>query len=393
MAPPPGTRTIGRTGGLLLPPLLQEVGLLLRPKWRTIWNRFHFRQKGDLSRTLFLLGLVAVFWGAIYVVFSGFLYQFKIVEEFGEILPGKLLSMIFLFELGVLMWSSLLTSFGVYFLSQDLQLVKSAPVSEPALYLARLVETVIDASWMVLLFVMPIFVAYGVVFEGDFWYYAVVVIANVAFVIIPCVLGVGLTMLLVNVFPAQRAKDVLMLVSLIFFAGLIFTFRVLRPEKLLDPDSFSSMVDFFQAMRAPVSAFLPSQWAAESISTFIIGTELYDPFWLGMLVISAMAAVVLGMWVSQATFNYGYTKTQEVRRHRLTRSPVLDGLIAVYSYVWPRQLKQIISKDVKTFLRDITQWSQLFLLAALVVIYVYNFRVLPLGNVYLTRTGRYHVVG
>jgi ABC-2 type transport system permease protein len=355
----------------------KEVLLLLRPKWLAVRNRFRFRQEGSLVRSLFLLGLIIGFWLVMYFLLSSFLYQFKILEEFGEILPGKLLSMIFLILLGVLMWSSLLTSFGVFFLSEDLQLVKSAPVSEDAFYISRLIETIVDASWMVVLFVLPVFVAYGVVFEGTLSYYLVSVGALLSFVVIPCVLGIGLTMLLVNIFPAQRAKDVLMLVSLIFFAGLIFTFRVLRPERLLDPESFSNMVEFFEVMRAPLSPFLPSQWAAESIATFIVGTEVYDPFWLGMLVISAMAAVVLGMWVSGSTHRYGFTKTQEVRRSRLTRSPVLDRIIGLYSFFFPRQLKEIISKDVKTLVRDITQWSQMFLLMALVVVYVYNIRVLP----------------
>lgn len=364
-------------------PLLRELFLLMTPRWQTFRNKLRFRSKGDLSRSILLVGVVAAFWIGIYLLFTNFLYQFKIVEEFGEILPGKLLSMIFLFFLGILMWSSLLTSFGVFFISSDLQLLKATPVSEDALYISRLAETIVNASWMVLLFALPVFIAYGVVFDGGILYYIIVIVVNISFVIIPAVLGVGLTMLLVNVFPARRAKDVLMIVSLIFFAGLIFTFRVLRPERLLDPDSFTSLVQFFQAMRAPLSPFLPSQWAAEAIATFLVGTLAYDPFWLGMLVISSMAAVVLGMLVSSGTYDYGFTKTQEVRRSRLSHTPLLDRVINLYSFLFPRQLKQIISKDIKTFLRDITQWSQLFLLLALVVIYLYNFRVLPLAGTYV----------
>ena len=363
--------------------LLNELLLLLLPKWLSLRNRFRFRLKGDLSRSLVLVGVVAIFWICIYLLFTNFLFQFKIVEEFGEILPGKILSMIFLFFLGILMWSSLLTSFGVFFMSTDLQLLKAAPVSEDAIYLARLAETIVNASWMVLLFGLPVFIAYGTVFGGGIVYYLIVIVANVSFVIIPAVLGVGLTMLLVNIFPARRTKDVLMIVSLIFFAGLILTFRVLRPERLLDPDAFTSLLDFFRAMRAPLSPLLPSQWAAESISTFIVGTLTYDPFWLEMLVITSMAVVVVGMLVSGRTYDYGFTKTQEVRRSRFSRSTMLERAINLYGFFFPRQLKQIISKDVKTFVRDITQWSQIFLLLALVVIYVYNFRVLPLAGSYV----------
>jgi ABC-2 type transport system permease protein len=43
-------------------------------------------------------------------------------------------------------------------------------------------------------------------------------------------------------------------------------------------------------------------------------------------------------------------------------------------------------KDAKVFLRDTTQWSQLLLLLALAVVYVYNFRVLDLDRLpYMSR--------
>ncbi len=364
-------------------PLLAEVLLLLRPRWLQLKNRIRFRAPGDLVRTLVLVILVSGFWVVIYLLFTNFLYQFRVVEEFGEILPGKILAMIFLFFLGILMWSSLLTSFGIFFMSSDLQLLNAAPISSDALYLARLAETIVNASWMVVLFALPVFISYGAVFDGDLLYYLIAVLTLVAFAVIPSVLGVALTMLLVNVFPARRAKDVLMIVSLLFFAGIILIFRVLRPERLLDPDAFNSLVDFFQAMRAPLSPLLPSQWASEAVASYLTGTLGYDPFHLGMLLVSSMAIVVAGAWVARRTYAHGFTKTQEVRRLRLSRTPLLDRLITGYSFFFPRQLRQIISKDVKTFVRDITQWSQLFLLLALVVLYVYNFRVLPLANTYV----------
>jgi ABC-2 type transport system permease protein len=38
----------------------------------------------------------------------------------------------------------------------------------------------------------------------------------------------------------------------------------------------------------------------------------------------------------------------------------------------------IFRKELKMFIRDSSQWSQLFLIGALVVVYLYNFKVLPL---------------
>jgi ABC-2 type transport system permease protein len=43
--------------------------------------------------------------------------------------------------------------------------------------------------------------------------------------------------------------------------------------------------------------------------------------------------------------------------------------------------KAMMIKDVKVFLRDTRQWSQLILLFALVVVYLFNFKALPLNKV------------
>src|SRR5678816_481306 len=66
---------------------------------------------------------------------------------------------------------------------------------------------------------------------------------------------------------------------------------------------------------------------------------------------------------------------------------LLAALIVVYLYnftvlplSFPTITRAIMLKDIKTFLRDTTQWSQLFLLAALIVVYLYNFKVLPLDR-------------
>jgi len=44
----------------------------------------------------------------------------------------------------------------------------------------------------------------------------------------------------------------------------------------------------------------------------------------------------------------------------------------------PGPVRAFTVKEIKTFLRDQTQWTQLFLIAALLVIYIYNFDALPL---------------
>src|SRR5439155_5407908 len=42
--------------------------------------------------------------------------------------------------------------------------------------------------------------------------------------------------------------------------------------------------------------------------------------------------------------------------------------------------RAMIGKEVRTLTRDVAQWSQLFLMAALLFLYLYNIRMLPLGG-------------
>jgi ABC-2 type transport system permease protein len=44
------------------------------------------------------------------------------------------------------------------------------------------------------------------------------------------------------------------------------------------------------------------------------------------------------------------------------------------------QLRAMLGKEVRTIGRDLAQWSQLFLMGALLFIYLYNIRMLPLGG-------------
>jgi ABC-2 type transport system permease protein len=44
----------------------------------------------------------------------------------------------------------------------------------------------------------------------------------------------------------------------------------------------------------------------------------------------------------------------------------------------PGPVRALAIKEIKTFFRDQTQWSQIFLIVALIIIYLYNFSVLPL---------------
>jgi ABC-2 type transport system permease protein len=324
----------------------------------------------------FLFGLV--FWAGTFIIFYRVLGYFQSIESLGDFLAAKLLSMVFLVFFSLLIFSNIITSLSTFYLSQDLQLIFSLPLSLSEIFFARFIDTLVKSSWMVLVFGLPIFLAYGTIYHVSFTFYGLCLVVFTPFLMIASSAGVIITMTLIHFFPAQRTKDVLFLLSIIFLVFLFLLFRFLKPENLVDPERFASLVDYFAAMRSFSSPALPSFWATEcllpSLQSFYKGSSF---FYFLMLWSTSLGLLVTGNRVATCLYFHGWSKSQESRRLRLSQSSFFNRAIDVLVWPFSTPTRVIIEKDLKVFFRDTTQWSQLLLLLSLVIVYLYNFKVLP----------------
>jgi ABC-2 type transport system permease protein len=61
---------------------------------------------------------------------------------------------------------------------------------------------------------------------------------------------------------------------------------------------------------------------------------------------------------------------QEGRKSPISRSRAADAFFTLVSLPFQSKMRAIVLKDLKLFFRDTSQWSQLFLLFALIVVYI-----------------------
>ncbi|HEU5173679.1 MAG TPA: hypothetical protein VFT96_02920 [Gemmatimonadaceae bacterium] len=348
---------------------------LLIPKWLTARARTVQRERGRYARWI-VLGITGfLFWAFIFGVLYRLLRYFSGVQEIGALLAGKLLGLVLVGFFSILLLSNVITALSSFFLARDLDLLVAAPVDWLTLYLAKLVETLVNSSWMVVLMAVPIFTAYGVVYEGGWAYPLIVLAAFVPFLVIPTVLGSALTLTLVNVFPARRTRDILSVIAVLAAGGIVLLFRVIRPERLARPEGFRSLVDFIALLRGPRHSWLPSDWAQGALMSWLDYEPDLLPFYL--LWTTALASIVLGAMLHRWLYFKGYTKAQE-SAERWARSTAIGRVGR--SLLTPLGVlkRELVLKEVRLFFRDTTQWSQLILLAVLVVVYVFNIKYLPL---------------
>ncbi|MBW2622219.1 MAG: hypothetical protein JRD68_04890 [Deltaproteobacteria bacterium] len=353
--------------------------LLLSPRYFSLLNRFRRGEEGSLKKLLVMLLVAAGFWAVVMFGFIKALAYFKAAEGFGQVLAQKLMGMIWLTFFALLIFSNIITALSTFFLSKDLETIHTSPISLENIFWARFTATLVDSSWMVVFFGLPVFLAYGLVFEAGAVYYLYLAAVAVPYFVLGGAIGVIFTLILVNIFPAQRTKDILLLLAVALIIILYLLFRMMRPERLVNPDEFTSIVSYFTSLRTPSSPYLPSYWASEVLWPLLVSRSYSDSlFYLTLLISTAAFFTVAASWTTNLLYGRGFSKSQEAARKIFSRAGPLDVLIYIAAFPFSPTSRAIIGKDIKTFFRDNSQWSQILLLMALIVVYLYNFSVLPL---------------
>lgn len=353
--------------------MLRSMLHVLSPKLQTLRASARRGARGRGARVALLSGVAGLFWLFVFGVTYRLLEYFRNVPEIGTLLSAKLLGLVLLSFFGLLLLSNVITALSTFFLARDLDLLVGTPVDWLAVYGAKLTETLVNSSWMVVLMAVPIFTAYGIAYDGGWWYPLIALAAVVPFLVIPSAAGAALTLLLVNVFPARRTRDILSVVTVLAAAGLILAFRLLRPERLAHPEGFRSLVDFLALLRTPSSPWLPSDWVQTAVLRWLRYEPDPLPFYL--LWSTAAVSVTMGAMLHRALYASGFSKSQEGAGHATFRARHATGGLLRF---FPATRRELVLKEIRVFFRDTTQWSQLILLVVLVIVYVFNIRFLPL---------------
>ncbi|MFA5908046.1 MAG: hypothetical protein WC815_04640 [Vicinamibacterales bacterium] len=349
---------------------------LLLPTWWASRNRARRREKGDLLRGLMFGGIAVAVIGALFTGSFWVTWQAADYTELGDYLIRIGLSWLFLTFLSFLAFSAVVTSLSTFFLSEDLRLILAAPVAPRRLFLARFARTLGQSGWMVVVFLVPVLAGIGAAKCAPLSFIPIAILTVVPFVVIPVGVGAAVTLLLVNVFQAQRARDILMFMGLVFATSIVLLLRFLQPERLLRVESMPEVTAFFATLQSPITPLLPSFWAGEALFAGVHGGR--DWLHIAALWTTAAAVVVLVGAAFERWHFAGFSKSQEARKARFAQWRVVDRLAGLLPLSPVR--RHLLVKDLKVFLRDVSQWSQLLLLVALMLVYLYNFKVLDLDR-------------
>lgn len=366
------------------------IGQLLGIKLRQLRGSLR-STKDNRWRTPVFVVLSAFFWQALFRGSLWIVEEAVAIEPVGELLIQKLLAIAFLVFFGLLIFSNIVTAFTSFYLADELQFLLSKPIPKDSLFTARFVESMTQSSWVVILFGLPIFVAAGVGTGASWHYYAMLGAVLVPFVVLPTTIATLIALLVTNIIKADRNRDATLFFGLVAFSVLFIVVRSLRPERLLNPESFASIGEMLRLLSAPTSPYLPSDWCLELLLPFLFGAGEFNWWILGMLYATPAALFFVSAWLHRPFYFRGYSKAQEGRHGDSLLTTVrdwafrraaklrggLDAQIAKLAELGARpvsSLRELVRKDQAIFVRDASQWSQLLVVVAIIVIYLVNYK-------------------
>lgn len=331
-----------------------------------------------VTRTLIVLLVVAAFLWGDYALFRRLFRATADVERetplFALGLLRNLLGLVFLVASVILFSSALTTAIGSFFTDLDLDIHHAGPRSRLRIAVARWGKTLAQSATVIFLFLIPLLVAFARQYHKPrLLQFAIV--ANLALLLtIPVSLASIVILLLVRWFPVRRVHQIVATLAVLVMTLVVVAFRMSRPERFFSRISTDDVTRVLQSIELPAMGIYPSSALAELMTR--AGAPLLSPK------IAIMAAMLFVVFVVLARSWYFAAFV----RARETMAPAAIGAgptTRLFDRLLDRAdptLRALLSKEIRTVTRDVAQWSQLFLMAALVFIYLYNIRMLPLGG-------------
>ncbi|MBN1621436.1 MAG: hypothetical protein JW871_02460 [Endomicrobiales bacterium] len=318
---------------------------------------------------MILIGIFFLSW--IYWAAWRLLSYLNQVSIIGPLLVNKLLALVFLVSFSMIVFSGLITSFNTIFFSRDLDWLVSTPLSIKKIFSFKLFATSFYASWMVLVALVPFLVALAQVKNASFTFYIGTTALLVPFLILATLCGVIISLLLMRFSPSKETRDIIMFLGVLFLAGLYVLFRFMQPERLVKPDGLEVVSQYISYLDAPTVVWLPSWWITAGIYSLLSLNKpdlfLYSSLLFGLVLVIFIVLVAF----AEKLYFVGWAESRVISKRKVKTGYVIDK---------KPQFLSLLSKDLRIFFRDSNQWSQLLVLGALVIVYLFSIYKLPLDN-------------
>jgi len=335
--------------------------------------------------------MVAILFGAF--LYGDFLLFRRIISAITQIeslspffalgLLENLLGLVFLVSFLVLFFSSLTSAIASFFTDADLEIDHAAPVGKLSIALKRWWRTFLRSSYLIVAFLLPLFLALAFRYDLGWTFMGAALVNLLLLVATPVSAASIVVILLVRFFPVGRVQQIVVTLAVLVITLTIMGFRVARPERLFLKIDTDDLVQVLKLIELPASDYYPSGWLAGALLAWPAGAAASsDSIKLAALAGSSFLVFLL---IARSHYFIAFVRAKETLAPTALGSGLITRTTDRLSMNMHPQSRALFRKEVRIITRDVGQWSQLFMMVALLFIYLYNIQTLPLeGDVRAT---------
>ncbi len=361
---------------------MKDLKILILPFFWSLKNEaLHFSK--TFYRRLFLYLIVGTIFMILftYLLNTGMTKLKSLSPELFNILLIKTYSLVFLIIFFIQIINGFLISLNSFYNARELETLLISPVDWRSLFVSRLMETYLRASWMLLVFGMPLLLSTGMLKKAGLLFYLLSFFSLAFFLFIPLGISIAGVIFITRYVHARRLKNISVAILIISAVLFITVLRLLRPEYLVNPELFANLTIFLTELKTPSFVLLPSRWLSEIISItsdgrFDINTVLF----LVAIISTGYVTFLVAIETFRKYFYTGWERLQEgvIKSKKLSFSRLQTLMERITSWIAPES-RELIKKDILLYIRDSRNLQELFILFALIIIYAFSISALPLN--------------
>jgi ABC-2 type transport system permease protein len=196
----------------------------------------------------------------------------------------------------------------------------------------------------------------------------------IPFLLMASFAGIMATLFLMRLFPSKGVRDVFIFLGVFLLAGLYILFRFMQPERLVRPDGLEVISHYLSYLEAPTASYLPSWWVTAGMYSAVSGKIPAFLGYLSLLCASAGFLLWLLLLAADKVYFAGWTQGSIISRRKALKKHLFGAVSG---------LSALFKKDRLTFFRNTGEWTQLLVLGAIVVVYLFSIYKVPLDTLYL----------
>lgn len=352
------------------------IGLLLRIRACALKNHLLQTFRETRLKIFSALAAVSLIWCGLYALFY---MIFEMITEDtlqGIVAIPLMLDFFFVTLMVMLIFSNGIISYGNLFAEGEPAYLLSRPIAPHSVALLKFLESLFFSSWSLILIGLPLMVSLARV-SGSYlpwYYYPLFMVFFLCFIPIPGAVGL-LFAWAVGFWFSKMAHR--MFYGAIVVVGSGAALWLWNMWSLDQGDSQTWLKEFFDRAALLQGTFWPSRWVSAGLNHARDGALSDSLFYLLLTFSNALFFSWLAVRIVGKRLLIAHDRVHTAGHRQRYDGGATQRIAGILFWYLPGDIREIALKDLRTFLRDPAQWSQLLILLGLLGLYVINIPNVP----------------